>query len=273
VSDHFVIKDPEHVLIGAVGADEGSCTDVGSVKETDHKHDVKNEVARSTALKGAVVEVVEKEADDTLTIEIENASLLVVALAMGATVDGTDIKYSGPAATPAYRKIFVYGQEIEGVAKRGVFKKAYVKPGSSLPLNGTQQTYKLECMLLADPDEPVDEKVYIYTNVSADTTAATMTAAPVQDAAAQARSVHPALTFNEEVNAGDVAARFYCFRTDTGADIPGTLAAGTGNTVFAFTPTSTLPATTLIAYGVSAGVRDLAGNASLAKHVTFTTAA
>lgn len=274
---NFVIKMPESVKIGAVGASEAACTDVGSVAEVTVAHEADNEMARSSKLHGQVVEVVEFDPEDTVTFICEEITGANVATAFGAVVDGTTIKYSGSGGTPTYKTIYVRGQDIDGVAKVLHVKKAYIQTGSELQLGREQQTLEITAQMLALTSEPADEQVFKYSNASADTTAPTISSSVPADGAtgvAKAVSTTFSWTFSEPVRSEDINDKHFFITDDSGNVKAGALTTNATNDVVTFTPGTAWAATTKYLATCVKGVKDVGGNELAATDVRdFTTGA
>lgn len=269
---NYVLSRVGSVKIGAVGAAEGACTDIGSVREVEFAWSQDVEKATSSALNDATVEVAYSASEGTLSIIAEEITANNLALAMGATVNGSAVEFDGGGGTPTYKTVYVRGYQLDGSPGYLHIKKCAIKPEGGLKLGKEQQLLTMEFVVMADPTAS-NGKMAKFGPLTIDTTPPTISSTtPASNATAVAVSSTFVWTFSEAVRADDVTnAAFYVFKDTDGSAVAGTVSVSSN--VVTFTPASNLTAATAYRAVAAKGVRDVAGNALVATDVRkFTTA-
>lgn len=273
---NFVIARAGAGKIGAVGAAEAACTDIGSIKSV--KLSVETEVTNATASNALdmIVETAYGASNVTVTLELEELTAANVQRVLNLDANNA---FSGDVATPTYFSGYFHGFKIGGAAKTLHIVRAMAKPGSELSLGaGDQQVLTLECLCMVYPESTFGYKVFKFLDDTADTTAPTITGVvPANAATGVAKAVSTVITwtFSEAIRLEDVRdENFFAIPAAGGSPIAGALSLGTNNTVVTFTPTSAWGATTTYLACARHGVRDVAGNGLVAdSFTTFTTGA
>lgn len=274
MATNYVIAPVKSVKIGAEGAAENACTDLGSVKEVVFSKESSVEYATSSKYHGAKMEGVEFDPEAKLTIEGEEITLANIALALGATVDGTELVSDGGGGPITPKTVYIRGWVMNGAKKILHVRRLVVMPGSELKLGRDQQTYKLECDCLVDQDSVDGYKLFKFADDDSDVVAPTVSSVDPADAAtAVAVGSNITVVFSEAMRSSDVNARTIIVHSDAGAVVAGTITLSADGTQAVFNPTSNLSAATKYHVLVVAGIRDVAGNALAATSSTeFTTA-
>lgn len=273
--------------LGAVGAIESACTDLGShngqasIEEVDLAVSMEERKATDAGLNDAVVEVAFGAADAKLTLTgVQQITAANIAKALHAAETTNGLVFNGGGGEPEYFSGYFHGFKVDGEPKILHIVKGYITPSTSLKLGKEQQKLDLPVTLVADPDSTFSLDGTTYTMFAflpdtVDTTAPTISSVVPADAAtgvAKAATTVVAWTFSEAIRAADVHDRNFFIHDAAGAIKAGTLSLGTNGTVVTFTPTTAWAATTEYHAVAQKGVRDLAGNKLAAASVTqFTT--
>lgn len=263
---------------GAVGALEAACTDLGSVMEAEVTASWDTIQATDATLGDMAVEQENTNFAYTFTLTLEDIVDSNVAMALGGTVVGDEIHFSGEG-TPTYFCAYLHGFEYKN---GGAMKAAYwhihklaVAAGTSIPLGKVDGGRKIQitCNVMGYPEATTDYKIMALVPDTADTTAPTVTVVPDDAATGVVVSANVVATFNEAIQSGDVTAKnFFCFKSD-GTLVPGALSIDAANEVVTFNPTSNLSAATSYVFVIAAGIHDTAGNATTDPTIiNFTTA-
>jgi len=269
---NFVIARAGAGKIGAVGATEAACADIGSIKSV--KLSVEQEVVNATAANALdmIVESAFGASTVTLTLELEELTAANVQRVLNLEADNS---FSGDVEAPTYFSGYFHGFKIGGESKTLHIVRAMAKPGSELNLSGEQQVLTLECQCMVDPTSAFAYKVFGFLADTADTTAPTVASVvPTAGATAVAKAVTTVVTwtFSEAVRAEDLTADKFVVVSDAGAVKAGTLSHGATADIVIFTPDAAWAATTKYIVGPRRGVRDVAGNILAADALTvFTT--
>lgn len=272
---NYVIAPVESVKIGAEGAAEGACVDLGSVKEVVFSKQSSVEYATSSKYHGAKMEAVEFDPEAKLSIVGEEITLANIALALGATVDGTELVSDGGGGAITPKTAYVRGWVMDGAKKILHVRRIVIQPGSELKLGRDQQNYKLDCDCLVDQDSADGYKLFKFADDDTDAVAPTVSSVSPADAATDvAIAANITVTFSEAVRSSDVNTRTIIVHDDAGTVVAGAVTLSADGTQAVFNPTSDLANSTKYHVVVVAGIRDVAGNALAATSSTeFTTVA
>ena len=106
------------VKVGAYGAAEGACVDIGpGVQSWTWTTKTTEEVARAAAAHNASVDSYEHDLDATGTTRMDEISLSNLAMAVGGTVSGNDMTFGTGGASTKYCA-YVYGLTRDGRPKK-----------------------------------------------------------------------------------------------------------------------------------------------------------
>jgi hypothetical protein len=278
---YTVLKRVSSFKIGAVGAAEGACTAVGSVREAEYGVDASENNATEADLFDSVVGTVLTGRVGALAVVADTISMENLANFMHGTIDSTSILFGSPdiasdSGEPDYFCAYIHGWEASGAPKVLHVKKMYAKPGTKAKLSKDQQILSATFVCVAKFDEATGEEIAALVSDPADSTAPTVVSwvtAGTPSSVAKTGIVTTALTFSEPVRTADVVAKAAVFNQTTGVAIAGTWSWDAATTVFTWTPAAAYGATVTVRQLVNAGVRDLAGNESAALSSTsFVTA-
>lgn len=270
--------------VGAVGASEGACRDLGSIRET--KLTVKGTTYSATqANRGSqVVKKSKGPTTYTLALILEQHSKENFAAAIAGKYDSAG-KVSVNSQDMAIEEWsgYFHGFEVDGNPVTLHVLKASAVPDNEVKLGtvGDQSLIQLTYELMADVDSvlvdadgaPID--VLEFLDDTADTTAPTISSVVPADAAtavAKAISTVVVWTMSEAIRTEDVNDLHFFVHDDSGAIKAGTLSLSGSDRIVTFTPGTAWAATTKYHATVVKGVRDVAGNKLAATSVTdFTT--
>lgn len=285
-----VLKRVGKVALGAVGALEAACEDLGSnaamglaaIEEVELDVQMDENVATDPAYNDAVTDVDFSGVKCNAVLRgVTYITAKNLAKAMHATETNTgNLVFSGGGGTPNYFTGYLHGFRLDGDAKILHICKAYVKPGTSLKLGKEQQKVDIPLVLMVDLDNEytLDDKTYrmwAFKDDSADSTAPTVsTITPAADATAIAVGTTITWEFSEAIRSEDMTTKnFFAFKDTDGAAVTGALTISGDNKTVTLTPASNLSAATRYGRVANQGVRDTAGNPLAAKHTKFFTTA
>lgn len=265
--------------IGAVGAAEAACIDLGAIRKVEFTFDQEVYVATDAASNDMEVENSLGAIKCGLKLTLEDFTAANIAKALGATdnLDGT-VSFSASGTSSPYYAGYFHGFKIAGTARVLHVCRFRVKPGSSFELSnsGAQQLIELDCQIGVDPDSSYDYDVFSLEIEAAAEAAPTFAVVPADDATAVAKAATTVVTFTSPVAilSEDVdEAHFFVIAADDSIKA-GALAIGATNKVVTFTPTAAWAATTKFHPTAMKGIRNLAGVKSVATVATnFTTGA
>lgn len=272
--------------LGAVGAAEAACTDMGSHVETG-KASIETLVLSATAeentatdagLNDMVTDVMLSAAKVSVAITgVQQITKDNIAKALNATATANGVVFSGGGGEPTFFSGYFHGFKLDGDPKILHIVKGYITPNASLGLGKDQQKPDIAITCMADTDSTFEldgetYKVFAFLPDTVDTTAPTVsTVSPADTTTAVAKAATTLVTwlFSEAIRSADVHSRNFFVYTEAGAEKAGTLSlSGDGLTV-TFTPTTAWGATTTYHAVAANGIRDLAGNALVAKKLTW----
>lgn len=269
--------------VGAVGASEAACRDLGSVKEVSLV--TKGVTYSATQANRGNQPVLKSKGptDYSLTLVLEEITKENFAASIDASIDSTGkVSVNSQNQAMEYWCGYFHGFLIDGVAKTLHILKASVVPDSTAKLgtDGEQQLISLTYELMVDVDSVlVDAEgaaidVLEFVADAVDTTAPTCTVVPATAATAVAKAAGGTVvwTFDEPIRAEDVNDAHFYVHADDGAMVAGTLTRT--DTTVTFTWTGALAGTKEYYAIAKKGVRDVAGNKMVAdKSTVFTTGA
>lgn len=274
---NYVLKRVESVKLGAVGADEAACTDLGSVRELELTISQSEDKATSALYGDAVVEVALSGTEAAVRVVGEEITYANLVYALNGTSNDSGVEFDGTGGTPDYFTLYARGFAADGSAALLHACKCYIKPEVGLKLGKEQQLLEMTATLMVDPGATTDYKMLRLGPAAADTTAPTITTVSPADAAtsvAKAITTLVEVTFSEAVRTEDINDETFFVHAADGTMKAGAISLGTSNTVATFTPATAWAATTEYHVVVVKGIRDTAGNALAATSVTsFTTGA
>lgn len=271
-TQNFVIKRVKKLLVGDVGSAPGACREVGSVREFSAKVEASVGEATASILNDMAVEVVLTQTKGTFTLVAEEITKENVADAFNAKIVGNRLMVGVTDGTPDYKTLYVYGYMLDGTPAYLHVKKAFVQPGTELKLGKDQQLLNMSGQCLGKMDEDEGEEVLTFEPDVTDATVPTVAITPTGTGVARATAV--TFTFSKSMSSQSVESKCVVFRGDTGAAIAGAWSTNSDTTVHTFTPTASLPATTVIEAVALAGILDTNGIKTAAMvQGSFTTAA
>lgn len=260
-----VLSRVDTVKIGAVGALEAACTDLGSVFDAELMIEMDENVATDAADLDAVVAVAYSGVKGTVTFTAQDITKANVALALGGEVSTNDVYVTpGNMATPTYYTCYIRGSYMDGTAAVWHIVKCYFKPGTGLKLGKEQQTLTFTGTLMSDPSAvaTLGYSMFAVKSAATDTTAPTVTIVPADAATGVLATANIVWTFSEAIRAEDVTpAKFFAFKAD-GTAVAGALSIDTAHEVVTLNPTASLDASGVynaVAVGGTGGVRNVAG--------------
>lgn len=263
--------------IGAVGAAEAACVDLGAIEKVEFTFDQEVYPATDAANLDMEIENSLGAVKCGLKLTLQDFTAANLAKAMGATdnLDGT-VSFSATGTSAPYYAGYFHGFKVEGTVKTLHLCRFRIKPGSSLQLSntGAQQVLDLDCQIAVDPDSTYDYDVFSWEIEAAAAAAPTFTVAPADDATAVAKAATTVVTWTSPVVilAEDVNEQhFHVIDADDNiAD--GVLSINAAGLVVTFTKTTAWPASKKQHPISVKGVRNLAGVKSVATIGTnFTT--
>lgn len=265
--------------IGAVGAAEAACVDLGAIRKVEFIFDQEVFVATDASNNDMEIENALGAAKCGLKLTLEDFTAANLAKAMGATdnLDGT-VSFSASGTSAPYYAGYFHGFKVEGATKALHICRFRIKPGSTLQLSNTgeQQVLELDCQIAVDPDSVYDYDVFSWELEAAAEAAPTYAVVPADDATAVAKAVTTVVTWTSPVAllAEDVHDRnFYVLSADDSVKA-GALSIDATHKIVTFTPTAAWTATTKFHPVSVKGVRNLAGVKSVATIATnFTSGA
>lgn len=282
---YFVIARAGTGKIGAVGAAEGACVDVGSIRKVTFSTSTEIKTATAHNRNDQVVLRKKGPVSATLTLELEEITTANLARVLGCETDSEGRLYeaSGNTDIPEFSGYFE-GFEINGEACKLHIVRASADPSGEVTLDGEQQVLTLQCQLMpydsstfTMPTSGDAYDTYAFLPDVADTTAPTISSVTPADGAtgvAKAATTVVVWAFSEAIRSEDVTAERFFVHDDSGNVKAGTLSVNGAGTEVTFTPGAAWAATTDFHAVVVAGVRDVAGNRLAATSVTqFTTGA
>jgi len=277
--------------LGAVGALEAACTDLGShvstgkasIEEVILEMTAEENVATDAGLNDMVTDVAISGERVKFTLKgVQQVTAANLAIALGATKTASDgLVFSGGGGTPTFFSGYFHGFKMDGDPKILHICKAYVTPNTSLNLSKTQQLFDIPLTVMVYEESTfVNEDAVAYNTYAllpdtVDVTPPTIsTTTPADGATNVAKAATTLVTwlFSEAIRSADVHERNFFVHADDGAIKAGTLALSGDALTVTFTPGAAWAATTKFHTVAMKGIRDLAGNGLAATAVTdFTT--
>lgn len=270
--------------IGAVGASEAACRDLGSIREA--KLTIKGVTYKATQANRGSQVVKQSKGPTTYTLALileEHQVENFIAMIDGQVDSDGLVSVNSQSTELAEWCGWFHGFEIDGepcilhVLKASVVPDGEVKLGTSGDQSLISLTYELmadvDSVLVDGDDNPID--VLEFPPDVTDTTPPTITTRTPADAATAVDKAITTLvvwTFSEAIRSEDVNDLHFYVHDPNGDVKAGTLALGTNNTIVTFTPTTAWTLNTIYTTQVVKGVRDVAGNKLAANAGTiFTT--
>jgi hypothetical protein len=280
MATNFVLSPIQSVKIGAYGAAEGSCVDIGSVRSVAWAPTYDTNYATSSLAGGAKVAASTSNHNCTVKVVGEEVTLANLALAFAASSDGsTYLKTNGAGGAATERTLFADGFTASGANQKLWLPKCVISdPGEIAPSLTEQGLFEMTLNALYDATQTDGERMWKLAPNVADTTPPTITTvSPADGATAVAKAATTVVewTFSEAIRSEDVNDEKFFVATAAGVVKAGTLALyDTAGTIVRFTPGAAWAATTTYAANALHGIRDLAGNKLAAtSSTTFITGA
>jgi hypothetical protein len=258
------------VTVAAYDGSKASGTDVESVEKAEFSTEYDIAEATDAALADAVVAQIPTKPKGSLKITMQRIKAYNLALAMGGTVDGSEVKI-GVQSAIVPKTIYVDGFDFEGAEGTLTVYKANLKPGTTYSIGGNEQAkLEVEFALMADSTKTAGEEFGKFSPYTADTTAPTVASVtPANAATGVAKAVSTTVTvqFSEAVRSTDVTDKSF-FVHDASGNVKAGAISTADNISWVFTPTTAWAATTTYSVVACKGIRDVAGNALAASSVT-----
>jgi hypothetical protein len=277
-SANLVVGAPSTVMIGAYGAVEGDCVDLGAT-EGGLKWTFTPEYyfKKADQWLGEVdaVKIGEKCTVEVVLAEMSLANLAYV-LGYPTTAVATTTLNVGGNATVTNRTVFINFNAItSGSAKMTIYKCVPVGAVEMSMLKSDKSAVKLTLEILQDTSKDANKQLFDIVYSSTDTTAPTVAmTSPIEDGTVVAGALTAlTLTFTEATNAIDEGTLIYgnsdgCTIMVVDVEAPaatvlvaGTISYAAATKVLTFTPTAVWAASgenyQII---ITTGVRDTAGN-------------
>jgi len=199
-----------------------------------------------------------------------------LALALDGSVSGTKLQL-GAAGGSTVKTLYFNGFDVDGVAKEGTFLRVSQEPGTSITTSRSdQQLYEIALEAMVDTTATAAENFGYIDNESTDTTPPTVAStSPADGDTGVSVNVTPVITFSEAVREVDVSTKTVTLTkvTDNSTVTCTVARTDTAGLEYTVTPGSALTALSKYFLTVQKGIRDVAGNESVATTTyDFTTA-
>ena len=261
---YTVIARPGAVLVGAYGAAENACTDIGSVKKVTLTYTQDEEVATDSSLGDAVSDVDLGGTKGVLEIDAEYITRANLAYAVAGTVQSNDVRILGASGRPSFYTIYVHGPVVEGTASTLHVYKAYIKPDADFGMDKTQQILTLKFTLMGDGNT---NGIALFTPATTYSSAPTIASSAPTDGQTLAAPASYVWTFTSTTNFGPLrsdtvtADNFYLYKDTDGTPKAGTLSLDATGYIVTFTPTTAFSGGTAYRAAVGTGVKSVNGTA------------
>lgn len=150
---NFYINRPQFVKVGAEGAAEGTCTDLGSVRSVEISFEAEARFATAAKYRGAPVEGTIDAAQGTINVVCEEMTEALFEYLTGGTYDGVndELLVDGTGGDPVYLTVYVGDIPVQGVQHTFHAIRCIVEPSFSLSLGEEQMTVNLPLRMLVNP--------------------------------------------------------------------------------------------------------------------------
>jgi hypothetical protein len=264
-----VVCQVSDVLIGAYGAAIGACTSLGGCEEA--------EMVASAAASYATDHTGRKrkgyESDKNYQINLVGLTAIAkqnLAYAIGGTVATDEINSTGSAAIMTEYTCYITGMFSDGGLHTLHAFKVLIPTDGAWKQSKEQTKLDLTLELMYDTTASLFWETTAGATDTTPPTVSTVSPADGTTAVAKAATTLVVWTFSEAIRSEDVtAANFFVLAALDAAVVAGTVAVSDAlNKEVTFTPTGAYGATTAYVAVANKGVRDVAGNAMAAQHVT-----
>lgn len=269
--------------IGAYGAEEAACTDVGfsdgGLTLMNSKSITKRRVDQVAGPVVANIEEINKQIKVTLAEADLNNIRLALGLPAGALVGNVlsiGENEGVPGDEPTYYTLYFQGPGPGGGTRHVWVPKCYIDGDIPIVISKANGNIEITFELIQDVTQAANEQWYKATDTPGDAAAPTVTLTnPADPATGFAVDGNIVITFSERIQAGYVNDTYFkLIKATDGTAVAGTLAQNADGTQVTFDPAANLTASTAYLFIVSKGIRDMNGNALAADTIiNITTAA